>query len=36
VGTLLGWYFLSEKITPLFLAGGVLIAVGILIATSER
>jgi drug/metabolite transporter (DMT)-like permease len=36
VGTLLGWYFLSEKITPLFLAGGVLIAVGILIATSEK
>ena len=23
VGTLLGWFFLSEKITPLFLAGGV-------------
>ena len=36
VGTLLGWFFLSEKITPLFLGGGVLIGAGILIATSER
>jgi len=35
VGTLLGWFFLSEKITPLFLAGGVLIGIGILIATRE-
>ncbi len=36
VGTLLGWFFLAEKITPLFVAGGVLIGIGILIATSER
>jgi drug/metabolite transporter (DMT)-like permease len=36
VGTLLGWFFLSEAITPLFLAGGALIAVGILIATFEK
>jgi drug/metabolite transporter (DMT)-like permease len=36
VGTLLGWYFLFEEITPLFLAGGALIAVGILIATFEK
>ncbi len=36
VGTLLGWFFLSEKITPLFLAGGVLIGIGILIATREK
>ncbi len=36
VGTLLGWYFLSEKITPLFLAGGALISLGILIATFEK
>ena len=36
VGTLLGWFFLAEKITPLFLTGGVLIGIGILIATSER
>ena len=35
VGTLLGWFFLSETITPLFLFGGVLISVGILIATRE-
>lgn len=35
VGTLLGWFFLSEKITPLFLAGGALIGLGILIATRE-
>ncbi len=32
VGTLLGWFFLSEKITPLFLLGGVLIGIGILIS----
>ena len=36
VGTLLGWFFLAEKITPLFLAGGVLIGLGILIATSGK
>jgi drug/metabolite transporter (DMT)-like permease len=36
VGTLLGWFFLAEKITPLFLAGGVLIGIGILITTSEK
>ncbi len=35
VGTLLGWFFLAEKITPLFLSGGVLIGIGILIATRE-
>lgn len=35
VGTLLGWFFLSEKITPLFIVGGVLIGVGILVATRE-
>ena len=36
VGTLLGWFFLGEKITPLFLLGGVLIGIGILITTRER
>ena len=36
VGTLLGWLFLAEKITPLFLTGGVLIGIGILIATSGK
>ena len=35
VGTLLGWFFLSEEITPLFLAGGAMIGMGILIATVE-
>ncbi len=35
VGTLLGWFFLAERITPLFLAGGMLIGIGILIATRE-
>lgn len=35
VGALLGWLFLGEKITPLFLLGGVLIGIGILISTTE-
>ena len=35
VGTLLGWLFLGEKITPLFLLGGVLIGIGILISTKD-
>ncbi len=35
VGTLLGWFFLSEQITPLFIAGGVLIGIGILVASRE-
>jgi len=33
VGTLLGWLFLHESITPLFLLGGLLIAIGILLAS---
>lgn len=32
VGTLLGWFFLGEQITPLFVLGGVLIGLGILIS----
>jgi drug/metabolite transporter (DMT)-like permease len=36
VGTLLGWFFLAETITPLFLIGGALISIGILIATLEK
>jgi drug/metabolite transporter (DMT)-like permease len=36
VGTLLGWFFLNEKITPLFLLGGALIGVGILISAREN
>ena len=35
VGILLGWFFLGEKITPLFLLGGVLIGTGILISAKE-
>ncbi|NCP88264.1 DMT family transporter [bacterium] len=35
VGSLLGWFFLGEKITPLFLLGGVLIGVGIVISAGE-
>jgi drug/metabolite transporter (DMT)-like permease len=35
VGTLLGWFFLADKITPLFIIGGVLIGIGILIAARE-
>jgi drug/metabolite transporter (DMT)-like permease len=35
VGTLLGWLFLGEKITPLFLFGGALIGIGILISTKD-
>lgn len=35
VGTLLGWFFLKENITPLFLTGGVLIGIGIGIASRE-
>ena len=35
VGTLLGWLFLGEIITPLFLAGGGLIGAGLVIASSE-
>ncbi len=33
VGTLLGWVFLRESITPLFLLGGVLIGFGILLSS---
>lgn len=35
VGTLLGWLFLGEIITLLFLIGGGLIAIGLVIASSE-
>lgn len=35
VGTLLGWFFLGEQITPLFILGGVLIGLGILISARE-
>ncbi len=36
VGTLLGWLFLGEKITPLFLLGGLLIGLGLVVASQER
>jgi len=35
VGTFLGWLFLHERITPLFLLGGVLIGVGLVISSNE-
>ena len=35
VGTLLGWIFLKETITPLFLLGGFLIAIGLIMASRE-
>ncbi|MFZ1041933.1 MAG: DMT family transporter [Anaerolineales bacterium] len=35
VGSLLGWMFLKESITPLFLFGGVLIAIGLIVASIE-
>lgn len=34
-GTLLGWFFLSEEITTLFIAGGILIGIGIIVASTE-
>lgn len=36
VGTLLGWFFLGETITPLFMLGGTLIGLGIVISSIER
>jgi drug/metabolite transporter (DMT)-like permease len=35
VGTLLGWFFLKERITPLFLLGGLLIGIGLVISSRE-
>jgi drug/metabolite transporter (DMT)-like permease len=35
VGTLLGWLFLKETITPLFLLGGFLIGIGLVISSRE-
>jgi len=34
VGSLLGWMFLKETITPLFLIGGVLIAIGLVVSST--
>lgn len=36
VGTLLGWFFLGENITRLFLLGGALIGLGILISAQQE
>jgi drug/metabolite transporter (DMT)-like permease len=36
VGTLLGWWFLGEQITPLFLFGGAMIGVGLAISSTEK
>jgi drug/metabolite transporter (DMT)-like permease len=36
VGALLGWLFLGEHITPVFLLGGLLIGVGLVISSTER
>jgi drug/metabolite transporter (DMT)-like permease len=36
VGTFLGWLFLGERITPLFLLGGLLIGLGLVISTREK
>jgi len=36
VGTFLGWFFLGEKITSLFILGGILIGAGLLISNSEE
>ena len=35
VGTFLGWLFLGERITPLFLLGGLLIGIGLVISSGE-
>lgn len=36
VGTFLGWLFLGERITPLFLLGGFLIGLGLFISSREK
>lgn len=36
VGTFLGWFFLGEKITPLFILGGILIGSGLAISSIEK
>ena len=35
VGTVLGWLFLGERITPMFLLGGLLIGIGLFISSRE-
>ncbi len=35
IGTLLGWFFLGERVTPLFVLGGILIGTGLVISSTE-
>jgi drug/metabolite transporter (DMT)-like permease len=36
VGTLLGWWFLGEQVQPLFIVGGLMIGVGLVISSMEK
>ena len=36
VGTFLGWLFLSERITLLFMVGGILISMGLVLSSTEK
>lgn len=36
VGTLLGWFFLGDTVTPLFLLGGMLIGAGLIISSTSQ
>src|SRR5687768_9824887 len=36
VGTFLGWLFLGERITSLFILGGILIGIGLIISSTEK
>lgn len=36
VGTFLGWLFLGEQITPLFLVGGALIGIGLIVSSVDQ
>lgn len=36
VGSLLGWSFLKEEITPFFIFGGVLIGLGLVVSSTEK
>jgi len=36
VGTFLGWLFLDEKISSLFILGGILIGIGLVISSTEK
>ena len=36
VGTFLGWLFLGERITSLFILGGILIGIGLVTSSTEK